>query len=136
MSTEGIVTDFSPHSGDQIFVDGMPYNVENANRPWSITNPEPDTLRFELRSGDTWEQDPSTKERSGIAGASFFAAGKDVSLDYDFMVEPGDPNTSDWLLIGQFHAADGFSSPPFAVELIGELRPLPPSARRPRVAGP
>ena len=36
------------------------------------------------------------------------------------MIEPGAPNTSEWLLIGQFHAADGFSSPPFAVELIGE----------------
>jgi hypothetical protein len=120
MSTEGLVTSFSPHDGDRIFVDGMPYRVEHADRPWSITNPDSDTLRFELRSGDVWHQDAPAKERTGIGGEDFFAAGKDVSVTYEFMIEPGDPNTSEWLLIGQFHPADGFSSPPFAVELIGE----------------
>ena len=73
-----------------------------------------------MRSGDVWQEDATAKERTGIGGESFFAAGKDVTVSYDFMIEPGDENTSEWLLIGQFHAADGFSSPPFAVELIGE----------------
>ena len=116
---QSLVTSFSPHNGDQLLFDGMPYTVQNADRPWSISNPDPDTLRFELRSGDVWEHDASNRERSGISGG-FFAAGKDVAVTYDFMVEPGAPNTSDWVVMGQFHAADGFSSPPFAVELVGE----------------
>ena len=117
---EGIVTSFSPHNGADIFIGGMPYHVQNADKPWSFTNPFPDTLRFELRSGDVWDEDPSYKERSGVSGESFFAAGKSIDITYQFMIEPGDPNTSEWVVIGQIHAADGFSSPPFAVELVGE----------------
>jgi len=120
LSTDGLVTSFSPHNGDDIFVGGMPYHVQNADQPWSIANPDPSTLRFEIRSGDVWDEDPFYKERSGVSGESYFAAGKAIDINYDFMVEPGDPNSSEWLVIGQIHAADGFSSPPFAVELIGE----------------
>lgn len=120
MSSDGIVTAFSPHNGADIFVGGLPYHVQNADQPWSATNPDPHTLRFELRSGDVWDEDPSYKERSGVSGETFFAAGKTIEIDYDFMIEPGAPNTSEWMVIGQIHAADGFSSPPFAVELIGD----------------
>ena len=63
MSTEGLVTSFSPHNDDRIYVDGMPYTVQNADRPWSISNPDPYTLRFELRPGDVWP------ERSVVQGA-------------------------------------------------------------------
>ncbi|MCB1499006.1 MAG: heparin lyase I family protein [Bauldia sp.] len=120
MSKPGVVTSFSPHNGADIFIGGMPYHVQNADKSWSFTNPAPDTLRFELRSGDVWDEDPGYKERSGVSGESFFAAGKTIDITYDFMIEPGAANTSDWVVIGQLHAADGFSSPPFAVELIGE----------------
>jgi Ca2+-binding RTX toxin-like protein len=114
------VSAFSPHNGDDITVDGLPYSVQNADRPWSIQNPEPGILRFELSPGDLWYQDPPTKERSEIAGDTVYAAGKDITIHYDFQVAPGPENTSDWLVIGQLHATDEFSRPIFAVELIGE----------------
>lgn len=120
MSLVGAVTAFSPDNGDDIDVDGLSYSVQNADRPWSLQNPEPGTLRFELRPGDVWYQDSPIKERAEIAGETIYAAGKDIAVHYEFRVDPGPENTSDWLLIGQMHATDEFSTPIFAVELIGE----------------
>ena len=120
MSSIGSVHAFSPHNGDDIVVDGLSYSVQNANRPWSLQNPEPGTLRFELRPGDVWYHDAPDRERSEIAGETIYPAGKDITIHYDFRVGPGPDNTSDWMVIGQLHATDEFSSPIFAVELIGE----------------
>ncbi len=120
MHTVAAVKGFSPESGDTIRVDGLSYVVQNADQPWSISNPERDTLRFELRPGDVWADDPKSKERSEIDGNKIFAGDKPLDVQYDFKVEPGPKNTSDWLVIGQLHASDNFSFPVFAVELIGE----------------
>jgi hypothetical protein len=120
MSSIGAATAFSPRNGGDVDVDGLPYYVQNANRPWSLESPEPGTLRFELRPGDVWSQDDPIKERTEIAGETVYAAGEDITIRYVFRVEPGPENTSAWLLIGQFHATDEFSGPIFAVELIGE----------------
>ncbi|HET7715471.1 MAG TPA: heparin lyase I family protein [Bauldia sp.] len=111
---------FSSASGTEFTILGESYRAQNGNAPWSLSNPQPDTLRFELRPGDVWGKDPQSRERSEIAGDTIFAAGKNLSVSYDFMVEPGAPNTAEWLVIGQFHAADNFRSPCLAVELIGE----------------
>jgi hypothetical protein len=114
------VSAFSPLSGDDVVIDGLSYSVQNANRPWSIQNPDPDTLRFEVRPGDVWFQDTVDKERSEIAGETLYAPGDDIAVSYDFRVAPGPENTSDWLVMGQLHSIDDFSTPIFAVELIGE----------------
>ena len=83
-----------------------------------------DTLRFEVRSGDRWKYDTSYKERSEISSYKLFDYGKTYQISYSFMIENGDRNTADWLLIGQIHqtedAADLPTSPPFAIELVGE----------------
>lgn len=120
MISAGAAQPFSSYNGEEIDVDALSYSVQNANRPWSLQDPEPGTLRFELGPGDVWWQDSPGKERTEIAGETVYAAGKEITIHYEFMVEPGPANTSDWLLIGQLHAADEFSSPIFAVELIGE----------------
>jgi hypothetical protein len=120
MGSIGAVTAFSPYNGDDIVVDGLSYSVQNANRPWSFQNPEPGTLRFQLRPGDVWYQDSPSKERTEVAGKTVYAAGKDIAIHYDVRVAPGPVNTSEWLLIGQLHATDDFSTPIFAVEMIGE----------------
>ncbi len=120
MVSVGAAQAFSSYNGEDIDVDGLSYSVQNADRPWSLQDPEPGTLRFELRPGDVWWQDSPSKERTEIAGETVYAAGKEITIHYEFRVEPGPANTSDWLLIGQLHATDEFSSPIFAVELIGE----------------
>ncbi|MCB1503138.1 MAG: heparin lyase I family protein [Bauldia sp.] len=106
--------------GDDIFVGLQAYSVQNANRAWNLTTPEPGTLRFELRAGDVWTQDASSRERTEIAGDAIYATSKSIGISYDFKIEPGPANTSEWLLIGQLHAADDFSSPIMAIEMVGE----------------
>jgi hypothetical protein len=114
------VTAFTPTSGEELFIDGLSYSVQNGNRPWSLKSPDDDILRFEVRSGDHWRYDPATRERSEVSGDALYAAGKSVVVSFEFMVEPGQPNTAEWLTVGQLHGADNFTSPVFAVELIGE----------------
>lgn len=111
---------FAPASGADIDLDGLSYSVQNADRPWSLAVAEPDRLRFELRPGDVWSGDTPVKERTEIAGATIYATGSDVSINYDFRVAPGTGNTAEWLLLGQMHADDPLTAPIFALELIGE----------------
>lgn len=120
VSVAAAVQAFAQNDGDDIEVGGLSFTVQTANRPWSIQNPHPGTLRFELRAGDVWYQDAPIKERTEIAGETVYAAGEDITVSYDFRVAPGAENTSDWLLLGQLHATDSVTNPIFAVELIGE----------------
>ena len=96
------------------------YTAQNGDRPWSIATPAADTIRFEVRSGDQWFQDPGHRERSEIRGETVYADGNTINVNYNFMIEAGAANTADWAVLGQFHADDNYTSPPFAVELIGE----------------
>ena len=95
--------------------------VQNAGRPWSLTNPGGDntTLRFELHPGDLWPVDAT--ERSEIAGETRYGMGTNIHVSYAFNLEPGAPNHAKWLAIGQFHEAsnDGWQQP-FGVFLSGE----------------
>ncbi len=114
------VTSFTPVSGKSFSVGGLTYWVQNGNHDWSLTNPDSQTLRFEVRSGDQWQYDPDWKERSEIASDAVYAPGQAVSVSYSVMIEPGHANTADWLVLGQFHADDGVTSPPMAMELVGD----------------
>ncbi|MCB1503137.1 MAG: heparin lyase I family protein [Bauldia sp.] len=107
-------------NGDDVSLGGWPYSVQNSNWSWSLTSPEAGTLRFEVRHGDVWYQDSGDRERSEIAGDMYFAPNTAINISYDFKVEPGAANTSEWVLIGQLHADDNFTRPILAVELVGE----------------
>ena len=120
------ITSFSPTNGASIAVGGANYEAENANHSWSLTQPDADTLRFELRSGDHWSSpawtDPSTSERNEIASATDYPAGTQINLSYDFMVEPGATDTANgpgkWTVLGQMHERNVSNSPPFSVALV------------------
>jgi Ca2+-binding RTX toxin-like protein len=121
------ITNFSPVSSHRIKVDGGEYGVQNGNYAWSIANPDSETLRFEVRSGDQWRYDDSRKERSEVSSDTLMDHGETITVNYRFMVEPGEANkatgaigTGNWLTLGQFHSNDGGSSSTFAVEMIGE----------------
>ena len=96
------------------------FGVQNANKPWSIKVLAPDSLRFELAPGDRWSRDSAGPERSEISGSVIYSPGREIRVSYDFTIEDGAPNTARWLLIGQFHADDRDTSPPFAIEMRGE----------------
>ena len=45
------ITSFSGGNGASVTADGMSAQVENANRSYSLTEPDSNTLRFEVQSG-------------------------------------------------------------------------------------
>ena len=115
-----------PANGSIINIDDCVYTVQNAGRDWSLSTPDADTLRFELRSGDHWSSsawiDPATSERDEISGQTVYPLGTQIDIAYDFMVEPGQTNSASgpgrWLVLGQMHEHSVPRSPPFAVELV------------------
>ena len=116
------ITSFSPTNGSTIAVDNTAYTVENANHSWSLTEPNADTLRFEVRSGDRFTSsywtDPTTSERTEVAGSTKFAVGTQINLSYEFMIEPGAADTASWTVLGQMHEYNVAKSPPLAIELV------------------
>lgn len=103
------------------------YLVQNGGEPWSFSKSGGDNpaLRFELRPGDRWSpapwlNDPATKERTEITAMTRYAVGTNIRISYDFMLEPGAPNTAKWMVIGQLHQDGGAWQPPFAVQMVGE----------------
>lgn len=119
-------TTATDENSTQVSVDGMAYWVQNADKAYSFTNPTGDnsTLHFEVHSGDVWSSvDPTTKNRSEIAGTHQYAMGTDIHVSYGWQVEPGANNTAPWMVAGQFHetANDG-KSPPFEIMFYGNNR--------------
>ncbi|MBR1132241.1 heparin lyase I family protein [Bradyrhizobium iriomotense] len=112
------ITSFTSTNDGTVTIDGSNYTVQNANQSYSLSEPDTNTLRFQLQSGDYW----NGSQRSEIAGNTVYAAGTQINLSYDFMVEPGpvdDANgPGEWTVIGQMHEDSLTGSPPFAVELV------------------
>jgi hypothetical protein len=120
------ITSFSGANGSSITIDGMSAGVNNANQPWSLTEPDNHTLRFEVRVGDYWSTsgwsdliNDGGAGRSEIGLSPTYAPGTQVNVSYQLTVEPGAANTADWLLLNQMHATTQ-GPPPFAVEMDGE----------------
>jgi hypothetical protein len=99
------------------------YELQSENQPWSYGT-DGMNQRFEVRSGDNWTWDGTAKERSEIASYKKLAFGQTYTISYKFMVEPGQTNSADWLLIGQVHQTEDPGepglSPPLAIEMAGE----------------
>lgn len=103
---------------------GSKFMVQNGIKPWSITALDDATIRFEVRNGDQWVYDPTSKQRSEIADQNLIKNGTPIHVSYEFMIENGPKNTAKWLAIGQFHQEDypgaPAYSPPFSIGLEGE----------------
>jgi Ca2+-binding RTX toxin-like protein len=120
------VTGFSEESESWFKIDGVDYSTQNGNEAYSLALND-DTFRFEVRADDFWKYGSTTSERSEIRGETVYAAGEVLNVSYSFMIEPGAANTAtgrggegDWLILGQFHADDWESQPPFAIEMLKE----------------
>lgn len=121
------IASFSATNNSTITLDGSNYRVQNANQSYSLTNPDSDTLRFELRAGDHWSSpeytDPRNCQRSEIAGATVYQPDTQINISYQFMVDPGPVDDANgpgkFTVLGQLHADTlTGASPPFAVELV------------------
>lgn len=73
----------------------------NAGQPWSLTYPDPDTIRLELRAADHWHNDYSTSvQRSEITfDTPVFHPNETVDVKYGLTVEPGAASTAPWLVL-------------------------------------
>jgi len=121
-----LVQDFSPKSEAWFEIDGETYSNQNGNLSYSVALND-DTFRFEVHPDDLWKPGSTTSERSEIRGETVYQPGDILDVSYGFMIEPGAANTAtgrggagDWLIVGQFHADDYESQPPFAIEMLGE----------------
>jgi len=120
------VTAFSPVSDTQgTTIDNWPYVAQNANKAWSITNPDTHTLRFEMRGGDLWAASGSA--RSEVAGyPKMIPNGDVINISYQLKVEAGAavPTTNQWVILGQLHGNDNAWQPSpawpnFSIQLTG-----------------
>ena len=85
---------------------GEGWMVQNGIKPWSITEVDENTIRFEVRNGDQWLYDPTSKQRSEIGEMKLIPDNTPIHVSYEFMIENGPKNTAKWLAIGQFHQED------------------------------
>src|SRR5438045_1827058 len=112
------ITSFSPTNDSTVTIDGSNYTVQNANQSYSLSEPDSNTLRFQLEAGDYW----NGSQRSEIAGSAVYAPGTQINLSYDFMVEPGPVDDATgpgkFTVLGQMHENTLTGSPPFSVELV------------------
>ncbi|HEY8615806.1 heparin lyase I family protein [Phenylobacterium sp.] len=107
-----------------MYFDETPYVLHNSGDTWSFRQTG-DVYRFEVRSGDQWRERDGTKERSEISAKETLDFDKLYTMTYDFMIEPGQKITSDWLNVGQFHGTPdlgdyGSLGPVFATQMSGE----------------
>jgi Polysaccharide lyase len=104
--------------------------TENAMQPWSIANPDSQTLVFQVQNGDTWSADvgaPTPKNRSEVRLGTdppfnIFPVGQEVNVSYNFeMLSTTLRTDTNWMTIGQFHNDDTamgqHTSPPIELDL-------------------
>lgn len=96
---------------------------------WSMTAPDANTVRFELRPSDQIPFDINTKtgsERTEIGtvydgqyqtppGPGRVPVRTPIAIKYGLTVEPGPQNTAPWLVLSQLHEDEVLGSPPISI---------------------
>lgn len=116
----GLITAFNPAPNnwgnpEAMVIDGQQFFVETAGRAWSLTKLDDYTIRFELRPGDVWNEDETS--RSEILTVRNADDNSVFKCSYNMMVEPGTVNSLDWLTAVQMHEDGGI---PFSISLLND----------------
>ncbi len=120
-ATGGLITSFSGANGAAFNVGGQSVQAENANKSWSLTQLNSNTLRFSVHSGDHWTSgsyNDSPSERSEIQFAPLYSAGTQINVSETITVQPGPVNTASWCDLNQLHATTNVS-PTYSPFVIG-----------------
>jgi hypothetical protein len=66
-----------------------------------------------LRTGDRWQHEGggSKVDRTELSGSKVYPDYELITIEYDFVLEPGPPNRATWTIIGQWHSKDIFGRP-------------------------
>ncbi|WP_375783738.1 heparin lyase I family protein [Bradyrhizobium sp. Pha-3] len=124
------INSFSGKPRTRFQIGDVSYGVHVADQGYSLTNPDPQTLRFEVRKGDHAWYDSSSVDRSEINSTVTYPAATPITLSYQLMVEANGSNgalvnsATGWFIVGQWHNDDDASgvgtSPPVALNLQGD----------------
>ena len=107
------------YDSDNFMYDGFKFYA-SSEYAYSLSSPDNNTMRFEVRKGDRLDlpgwTDEIGSERSEMTQSSprytiNSEAGKHFSIEYKFMVEPGAKNTAKWLVMGQLHSGMNKAGP-------------------------
>ncbi|WP_128970894.1 heparin lyase I family protein [Bradyrhizobium tropiciagri] len=125
-----LITSFSGRPRTRFRIGDDAYGVHVADQSYSLTNPDPQTLRFEVHKGDYAWYDSSSVDRSEINSTVTYPAATPIMLSYQFMVEANGSNgafvnsATGWFIVGQWHNDDNASgvgtSPPVALNMQGD----------------
>ncbi|WP_210164178.1 heparin lyase I family protein [Bradyrhizobium sp. Ec3.3] len=127
------ITSFSTKPQTRFPIGGDIYEVDTAGKSYSLTNPDPQTLRFEIRPGDKAyyddadgeECDRAEIERTTNSGdQEHIAGGTPIHINYQFKVEANGPNgsfinTANWFVTSEMQTTAASGSPAFAIQLDG-----------------
>lgn len=126
MATSPNITNFSSANSTTFQVDGLTVYTDNANQPWSLTEPNANTLEFSVHPGDNWvgagggwsdAVNDGGANRSEIQFQQFYSAGTQINVSYGFTLQPGPVNNSTMVDIGQLHSTTQSPPSPVTVNL-------------------
>jgi hypothetical protein len=102
-----------PAQAQTVKISGDDYWIQNAGRPWNFARLSANSYRFELRTGDRWQHEGggSKVDRTELSGSKVYPDNELITIEYDFVLEPGPPNRATWTVIGQWHSKDIFGRP-------------------------
>jgi hypothetical protein len=118
------ITSFSGANGSIFTVDGESVEAENANRSWSLTEPDANTLEFSVHSGDYWSSgswsdltNDGGANRSEIQFSPTYSAGTQINISETLTIQPGPTNTASFLALNQLHSTTQSPPAPFSLQL-------------------
>jgi len=117
--TGGLISNFTSAKYNLFQIDGIDYNVLTVNKSYSLEQVDSHTLRFEIRQGDSvW---CCNNETSEVQRETKWHPGTPMTIEYQFMLEPGATSTASWFVAGEMHNDDSAwpqgTSPPFAFQI-------------------
>ncbi|WP_147157300.1 heparin lyase I family protein [Reyranella soli] len=117
------VEGFEPWGRKPIELSGMHFTPYTSGACWSIDRHLKDRtrFRFELRPGDTTPEDAKKRnisERAEFNQSGTLPTDREITLEFNMLVEEGPRTTAEWTILTQFHQSpdpgDEPASPPLA----------------------
>lgn len=118
--TAGLITIFTSTPRTSFDIGGISYEVQDAGQSYSMEQVDSQTLRFEVQPGDqAWFDGGANLDRSEVQMNNQWAIGTPITIEYQFMLEPGATDTSDWFVVSEMHNDDVnyATSPPVSIML-------------------
>jgi hypothetical protein len=115
----GLITNFTSAKYNLFQIDSVDYDVLTVANSYSLEEVDNHTLRFEIRQGDSvW---CCNNETSEVQREPKWTPATPVTIEYQFMLEPGATSTASWFVVGEIHNDDSAwpqgTSPPFAMQI-------------------